>query len=79
MPLTQDEINAIENAITAGIDEALERMLVNPFPKPLDGNPPDYWSIKSHAGFQIKNAVVNKLRAIKPVPATPPTTTPPKP
>ena len=63
--MTKEEVNAIEKAIVAGINTALERLLKNPSPKPSPGVEPNYSSIISNAQSYIKRAVQSELSKIK--------------
>jgi hypothetical protein len=63
--MTKEEVNAIEKAIVAGINTALERVIKNPFPKPQPNQEPNYNSIIFHAKSQIERSVHNELSKIK--------------
>jgi hypothetical protein len=60
--MTADERSAIQNAIVKGIETALQRVLVKPFP---EGDPA---SALFHARGDIEAAVAAELDAIIPTP-----------
>ena len=63
--MTRQDVEAIEKAIIAGIEKAIDKVLVNPFPKPTPGSTPDYKAVFVHAKSEIETSVRNQLSKIR--------------
>jgi hypothetical protein len=59
--MKQRELDAVKKAITAAIKEALENVLVRPFPST---EPRDYGSIVFHAMPRVEAAVMKAFQGV---------------